>query len=754
MSPAPTNAEKVRKLPWALSGDAFNTIYVYLTFGGSPFLLFLDKLGLEKSQIGVLLSLFPFAAMVGLVTVPVAARVGFRRTFLTFWITRKIVLSLLILAPWVVSAFGAGAGFAFVVGVLTVFALCRSVAESAFTPWYQDIVPDSIRGKYAAVQVIVASALGALTLGAIGLFLGAEPTIGRFTVLHALAAAIGLTSAFFYARVPGGDPVPGAANVEFFTHLKTPLRNPQFRRFLVGGAVVNFGWLIMGSFLPLFFRNQVGLPSDQVVFLDSVVLLASLSASFLWGWAADRYGGKPVMVINLALLSVYPLGLLFLPRHSPLSTHAAMGLAFLIGLISSGWGIGYARYFAANLVPAGNRAAYTAMHGAIIGLVQGVCPIIAGSLLQMTGSFSGAYLGGLLHWDPYAPFFLLAILSVAVSTWAMAGMKSAGAMPVGRFATLFVQGNPLVAMRAVLSYQYVGHEEKRVSMIALLGEAKSPLGVDELIEALNDAAFNVRYEAIISIARTLPDPRLTEAIIRVLREGDPDLRSAAAWALGRMGSAEAAPALRETLKAPYSILRARAARALGTLGDQASGDALMECFRGEGDPQIRVAFISALAALGREDALSPTLAFLRELDEPGQRREVSLAVAMFLGRSDMALRIWRRMHDRPGDTLGGIMLGLRRRLTRGEVCAIDSASVAQAIDRAVRALSSEQMDEGSREVRLIGSSVRPEAFSPAAQIILRDAIEALAAQGHGRTEYVMLAVHSLHVGIKPEFAAM
>ncbi|MCX5658156.1 MAG: MFS transporter [Planctomycetota bacterium] len=753
MTPGPTNAEKVRKLPWGLSGDALNTMYVYLTFGGSPFLLFLDRLGLDKTQIGVVLSLFPFAAMIGLITVPVAARVGFRRMFLTFWIARKLVLSLLLLAPWVVSSCGLGVGFAFVVGVLTVFALCRSVAESAFTPWYQDIVPDSMRGKYAAIQVIVVSAIGALTLGGIGLFLGAEPTLGRFGILHALATFLGLASAFMYARLPGGGPAPGAGDIQFLANLMTPLRNPNFRRFVLGGAVVNFGWLIMGSFLPLFMRNQVGLPSDHVVFLDSVVLLASLSASFLWGWAADRFGGKPVMVMNLAMLSVYPLGLLLLPRHSPLSTHAAVALSFAIGLISSGWGIGYARYFAANLIPAGNRSAYTAMHGAIIGLVQGVCPIIAGSLLNLTGGFDRTFLG-VMHWDPYAPFFLFAILCVAASTWAMSGMPTAGAMPVGRFATLFMQGNPLVAMRAVLTNQFVGHEENRISMIARLGEAKSPLGVDELIEALEDPAFNVRYEAIISIARTLPDPRLTEAMIRVLREGDPDLRSAAAWALGRMGNVDAAPALRETLHAPYSLLRARAARALGTLGDQASGDALMEGFRNEADPQIRLAYISAMAALGRDDVLSPALAFLRELKEPGPRREVSLAVAMFLGRNDQALRIWRRMHDHPGDTLGGIMLGLRRRLTRPEVCGLDAHSAGQAIDRCVRALGAEEMGEGAREIRLIGGGVRPEAFSHPAQIILRDALEALASTGHERTEYIMLAVHSLHVGIKPEFAAM
>ena len=39
----------------------------------------------------------------------------------------------------------------------------------------------------------------------------------------------------------------------------------------------------------------------------------------------------------------------------------------------------------------------------------------------------------------------------------------------------------------------------------------------EMMDALRDPRFNVRYEAIISIARMHADPRLTDALIAVMR---------------------------------------------------------------------------------------------------------------------------------------------------------------------------------------------------------------------------------------------
>ena len=73
----PTQYEKLRAIPWSLAYDLANTFFVQLTFFGSVFILFLDELGLNESQIGVLLSILPFLSLLSLfITSPVALPSG------------------------------------------------------------------------------------------------------------------------------------------------------------------------------------------------------------------------------------------------------------------------------------------------------------------------------------------------------------------------------------------------------------------------------------------------------------------------------------------------------------------------------------------------------------------------------------------------------------------------------------------------------------------------------------------------------
>ena len=61
-----TNAEKIRRLPWNIALNATNNVFATLTFFGSAFVLFLNKLGASNSDIGFLLSLLPFSGIVAL----------------------------------------------------------------------------------------------------------------------------------------------------------------------------------------------------------------------------------------------------------------------------------------------------------------------------------------------------------------------------------------------------------------------------------------------------------------------------------------------------------------------------------------------------------------------------------------------------------------------------------------------------------------------------------------------------------------
>jgi hypothetical protein len=154
MSNEPTTAAKLRGLRWSIGLNAANTVFTQFTFFGSAFILFLDRLELSKSAIGLVLSLIPFSGLLAPLLAPFTARFGYKRAFVLFFFLRKVAAIPLLLTPWVVARFGAEVALAFVVGVVGLFALARTVEETAYYPWNQEFVPAEVRGSYSAMSNI------------------------------------------------------------------------------------------------------------------------------------------------------------------------------------------------------------------------------------------------------------------------------------------------------------------------------------------------------------------------------------------------------------------------------------------------------------------------------------------------------------------------------------------------------------------------------------------------------------------------
>src|SRR5690606_9422727 len=130
---------------------------------------------LDKARIGIVLATVPLCDIIVLAAAPIAAKVGFKRLFLTGWAARKLILALLVASPWVARTYGNDVGFYYVAGVVLGFALVRSTSLAGFGPWIQEYVPVSIRGRFSALQNVVAVSMGAATVAFAGVVLGKEP---------------------------------------------------------------------------------------------------------------------------------------------------------------------------------------------------------------------------------------------------------------------------------------------------------------------------------------------------------------------------------------------------------------------------------------------------------------------------------------------------------------------------------------------------------------------------------------------------
>jgi hypothetical protein len=329
-----------------------------------------------------------------------------------------------------------------------------------------------------------------------------------------------------------------------------------------------------------------------------------------------------------------------------------------------------------GVVPPERRTEYMALYYAWIGLLGGVGPLLGGAAVDACAGLDTVILG--LRLDPYAPLFVAGFVGLLGGRMLVGRIRTESAVPTRALVRMFVRGNPFMALRALIRYRLAGDEQSRIETTQALGEARSPLNVEELLEALADPSPSVRHEAIVAIARTRPHPRLTTALTEVLAAGGPDLAPAAAWALGRIGDPEAGPALRAALTSDSEPLQVHAARALGQVNDQASLPLLLSRVRKSGSTAVRRACASALGQLHCSEAAAELLECLTEQNESQARVELALAVARLLDQERPFVRLWRRTRTGGTTPLAQELDGLVRRshaLTRdsgGEVALADA----------------------------------------------------------------------------------
>lgn len=747
MSNEPTTAEKLRGLPWSIGLNAANTVFTQFTLFGAVFVLFLDQLGLSKAGIGFILSLIPFSSLVAPGIAPFTARYGYKRTFVLFFFVRKIAIAPLLLTPWVVGRYGPQAALAFVAGVVALFSLARSIEETAYYPWNQEFVPASVRGKYSALSNIFTALVGVVAVSIAGYVIEHSAGLTGFMTLLAVGIGFGLISAWCGIFIPGGAPVPGGGERRQ-RDLRSALQDRNFLRYLAGLALITVGVTPVAAFLPLFLDNLVGLSEGQVVLVQNGALLGAMLSSYFWGWTTDRYGSRPVTLVGIMLLMLMPVLWWLMPRNTPLSLLIALAIAFGQGVANLGWGIGATKLLFVSIVPAAKKMDYLALWFAWAGITAGVSQVAGGWVLDAAQGLAGEFYG--LQLDPYLPLFAIGLLAPLISLWLFRALHDESRVSVGEFAGIFLRGNPVSAMSSLVRYYMAKDEHAAVVTTARLAQTNSPLAVEELLEALADPRFNVRFEAILAIGRMKPHPRLIAALGEILAGNNPSLSVIAAWALGRLGNEQALPALRQGLDSHYRSIQAHSARSLGVLDDIGTIPRLIKRLRTETDEGLRVAYASALGNLRATSAVPGLLAMLRPIQDESTRMELALALARIMGNEHGFIQLWRSLRNESGTAAAQALAALKRKLGRQGAGA--SAAV-QALERSADALARNDFTAGAQALVAAIQQLPFAGRLDASGQIVEECAQQLSRYGATRREYLLLAVAGLEIALQSLLAA-
>ncbi|MDO8303787.1 MAG: MFS transporter [Sedimentisphaerales bacterium] len=740
-----TNLEKIRKLPWQYSGNALNIVFWLTAAYGSIFILFLNELGFDQARIGFLASLLPFCGLLALAVAPFASYFGLKRTFILFFSLRKTAAAALLLTPLILAKFGQNTAFYWVTGAVLAFAVFRATADTAIFPWAQEMIPNSIRGKFWAINNLNCMLVSIATVGVAGYAIRHWPGLHTFIIIIGGGIIAGLFSAWCFMSVPGGKPVKSAkGSFAHYAGMLESLKDPNFRRFMTGLAIVCMPTLALQIFFPLYMKQEIGLPTGLVIWLDIGNFAGSLLLGYFAGMASDRFGSKPVMLFGICVWLVFPALCFLMPRDGEIIPYAGVVATFLMGGANITWVIGYCRYLFISAVPENKKTAYMAVFYAGVGLSSGLGALLGGWLIKACGDLNAQMFFFTI--DKYTPLFALSALMLIGGALMMSKVRSDGAMPVRRFVGMFLQGNPVTAAGTIFRYYRAADEEERISITERMGYANNPISSNELIEALNDPSFNVRYEAIIAIAHTRPTPALIDALLLVLGGNEPDLSIHAAWALGRLGDKTALIALRETLESELPLLRARSARALATLNDVDSIPRLLHYFRTETNPGLRIAYAQALGKMRSSVAITEMLEYLASLEDESLQAEMALALGRIVGGEKDYISLWRQFKSDLNTNAAQALLAMKKGIAALPENGNDLAAIARRCSRAFEDGNTEQGAAALTE--LLIKTLPTDRINEPFATILADCAQRLKEFGAARSEYLLLSIHTLERVIK------
>ena len=358
-------------MPWAFGHIATNTVFGSLTVFGTVFILFLTELGRTKLRSASCWRSSRWQASSRRSPLLCVARIGYKRTFIVLWGARsQAVTACLLFTPWVANRYGPDATLRFVALVLAAFALCRAIAETGMYPWMREFVPDSVRGRFVAMDNILATMFGFFWPVTCGLCHRPQLRSQRLYAADCdrrdFRGGVRLGG---HAHPRRRRPLPQEAVRGLDRHaMSATLTDPAFKRFLAGLGLMTLAVVPLNVFLPLFAIERIGLPQAQVIFLQGAVLVGGLLSSFLWGWAADRRGSRPVMLTGVISAAAMPLIWLTVPELGAASFALALAAAFITGASLPAWAIGSSRFLFMDVVPSASTPQYMAVFYAWIGI--------------------------------------------------------------------------------------------------------------------------------------------------------------------------------------------------------------------------------------------------------------------------------------------------------------------------------------------------------------------------------------------------
>lgn len=388
---------------------------------GMFFVYFGTRIGLTPVQWGIMAGLSSWLIALQPLAAAAATRAG-RRKAIWFWFAmlERSLRFLGIIAAfflWKQGSPGAGAVLMLAIVAANLFG---AMANPPWLSWLADIIPQEQHGSFWGKRASWVAAAVILSIVPAGLFMDLVSEANKLSAVVGVFAAatfIGVLDLLIHGTIPEPEMIrPGSKHL--LQQFRAPLRDSEFRPWLLFNFCWTFSMTLGGSLATLYFVNDLGIKNSFLggaIVLTSLGLLGGVLSGRSSGRLVDRAGVRRVLFAAHCVWSLLPLFWFF---ARPAAALWFLGLGSLVGGAASTAGSTAANKLVTRIPPAPVRTMYIAVSTSLGSIAGGLGPIVAGSILHFvsdaTIGLGGLELGG-FHLIFFASFGLRSLTTLLLA---------------------------------------------------------------------------------------------------------------------------------------------------------------------------------------------------------------------------------------------------------------------------------------------------------------------------------------------------
>jgi MFS family permease len=374
---------------------------------GTPTVLFMQELGADSFQIGLVFAWTFLLTPVQIVATALLPHLGFKRLTLFGWNARAWFLLVPLLLAVIGPAHPSGWMISAMVIAMFCYAVYRAMGTAAITPWLYQVVPENIRGQYWATDQLLAAVAGlGILLICAGLFV-VLPPYSAFQVQY-LIAILGALAAYRELKRLPDVPKPKLISLDkIMTETPRLLTQPGlYRTYLWQSIPLFIAITPLPPFTVFYLKTTHGTPAALLMIYAMLTYLGVITANVIMRSRLDRFGAKPFFRFSYTSYSIVAVGWLAFLFFGPVLMPLVPLLFFVQGFGGGCWTSANLNYLV-RIVPAEDRALPVSLHSATITCLGGTAPVIWGLFLKEDG-------GRAVREPVFAGFFVLMLVVMFV----------------------------------------------------------------------------------------------------------------------------------------------------------------------------------------------------------------------------------------------------------------------------------------------------------------------------------------------------